>query len=176
MSLVSRLAVGGALAVSAASGSVVHFRSSSPHVAVSREVIAVYLGTEGTDSLTSADSTIATMRNALARQSAATGRRLVVRGVSLEPTVDGGLRHLGRLGRFDEISVGGNWTNSSVIRYLGGTIGQTRETAIPQVVLFEREIRQEASTLQVSSEREIGRYVGHDEIGRWVREGAPVPR
>jgi hypothetical protein len=140
---------------------------------VTREVIAVYLGTEGTDA--GMTTTIREMRVALARQAAASGRRFLLRGVSLEGSVDAGLRHLATLSQFDEVSVGGNWTNSSVVRYLGADLGNTRTTAIPQLILLEREVQQDVSTLHVAPERELARYIGLDEIDSWVRRGAPMP-
>jgi hypothetical protein len=84
------------------------------------------------------------MKTALTRQAMATGREFIARGVSLEPSVDGGLRHRALFWTFDEVSLVGNWTNSAVVRYLGGTIGSTRATAIPQVILLEREVTQDA--------------------------------
>ncbi len=94
-----------------------------------------------------------------------------------EPTPEGGVQHLALLGSFDEISVGGNWTNSSVIRYLGPTIGQDRTTSIPQVVLLAREVSQLGDTvLQVGPEHEIGRFIGIGAIESWVARGAILPR
>jgi hypothetical protein len=146
-------------------------RSTTP--AVTREVIAVYVGAEGTDGGMTA--VVADMRSALARQATAGGFRFIARGVSIEPSVQGGLRHLARLGTFDEVSVGGNWGNSAVVRYLGG---ETRDSLkrIPQVVLLERESRVDEHTIDFGPEREIGRYIGIDVIDAWVRRGAPVGR
>ena len=76
---------------------------------VTKEVIAVYFGTVGTDGGTA--SSIRDMKPLLARQVAASGREFVSRGVSLEPEVEAGIEQLARLGPFDEISVGDNWTN-----------------------------------------------------------------
>ena len=152
------------------------FWSSPPDSAVSREVIAVYLGTSGTDAKSGMASVVHEMRFALSKQAAASGRRFVLRGVSLEPTVEAGLQHLALLGPFDEVSVGGNWTNSTVVRYLGATMTENEPTAIPQVVILEREVRRDSSTLQIGAERELARYAGVDKIGEWVRRGASLKR
>jgi hypothetical protein len=141
---------------------------------VTKEVIAVYLGTIGTDGATA--GAIRDMKPLLARQVAASGREFVSRGVSLEPVVEAGIQQLARLGPFDEISVGDNWTNSSVVRYLGPTIGSDRDSGIPQVILLEREVTREPSRLQISPEREIARFRGADEIDVWVKRGAPLPK
>jgi hypothetical protein len=177
MSRVSRLALAAALTTAGlvVSARTFHAATASAPV-VSREIIAVYLGTDGTDAESGMISVVRDMRTALARQAASMDRHLVLRGVSLEPSVDGGLQHLVRFGFFDEVSVGGNWTNSAVVRYLGGSIGTSRTSSIPQVVLLEREIQQDASALLVGPERELARYIGTREIGEWVRRGAPLPR
>ena len=149
------------------------FHTRTIPLATTRQIIAVYLGTEGTDA--GMVAIVRDMKAALSRQTVTTHRTFIARGVSLDPSVDGGIRHLALLGPFDEIAVGGNWTNSAVIRYLGGDIGTNRSTAIPQVVLLERDVTQAAERLQVSPEREIAQFIGTKEIGDWVHRGAPLP-
>lgn len=164
------------LAVAGVTMSATAFRPT-PAPAVTREVIAVYLGTFGTDAESGLATVVKDMKMALAKQASESGRAFFSRGVSLEPSVEGGIRHLALLGPFDEVSVGGNWTNSAVVRYLGPNMGRgNRRAGVPQVVLLEREVRQENSTLEVGPEREIGRFIGGGEIDAWVRRGAPLPR
>jgi hypothetical protein len=155
------------------------FRSAPrPELVVMHQVIAVYLGTAGTDAQSGITTAVRDMKVALVSQTTASGRQFISRGVSLEPSVDGGLKHLALLGPFDEVSVGGNWTNSAVVRYLGNNIGPDRPHAvIPQVVLLERDIREDDNRhLDVGPERELGRYIGTDEISAWVARGAPIPK
>jgi hypothetical protein len=172
MSRPRSLTLGGVLfALAGISATSFHARTTPS--ATTRQIIAVYLGTEGTDA--GMVTIVRDMKAALSHQTAATNREFIARGVSLDPSVDGGIRHLALLGPFDEIAVGGNWTNSAVIRYLGGDIGATRSTAIPQLVLLERDVNQAGERLQVSPEREIARFVGTKEIGDWVHRGAPLP-
>jgi hypothetical protein len=155
-------------------------QSTSPAAARSEEaaheVIAVYLGAEGTDAKSGMIAAVQEMRVALARQAAATNRRFVLRGISLEPSTEGGFRHLALLGHFDEISVGENWMNSSALRYLGTSIGRDSTSSIPQVVLLERDVVRGQTSLQVSQEREIGRFIGTAAIANWARRGAPLPK
>ena len=146
-------------------------RHSDARSAVTREVIAVYIGSSGTDG--DMTTVVADMRSALARQAIARGFRFIGRGVSIDPTVEGGIRHLARLGTFDEVSVGGNWGNSAVVRYAGGD-SPTRPQLIPQVVLLEREVRMDERTIEFGPEREIGRFTGVSVIAAWVKRGAPV--
>jgi len=150
---------------------------SSRPPTVTREIIAVYLGTMGTDAQSGMVDAVRDMRTALERQTASSGRHFVARGVSLEPGIESGLRHLAIFGKFDEVSLGGNWTNSAVVRYIGGDMSDHERALIPQVVLLEREVRLDSPTrLVVGPEREIGRYIGTDQIGGWVRRGAPLPK
>jgi hypothetical protein len=105
------------------------------------------------------------------------GQQLILHGISLDPQVDAGVRDLARVGPFDEISVGGNWTNSAVVRYLGGDFGPGYPKAgVPQVIVLEREIDQQITSLHVSAEHELARYIGTRDIWNWARQGAPLPK
>jgi len=165
---VSSLLVGCTLAATS-------FRPSTTPV-VRREIVAIYLGAEGADARSGMTTAVRDMQLALARSARADGREFVSHGVSLEPLVADGLRHLARLGSFDEVSVGGNWANSSVVKYLGGTTSDSLKRLIPQVVLVEREVRTENGTLEIGPERELGRHIGAAAISAWVRQGAPLTR
>jgi hypothetical protein len=117
-------------------------RPAAPSGAVEvTEVIAVYVGSPGTDSVTGMARVLGDMGTALRRQTASSGRGLIMRGVSIEPSVEGGIRHLSHLGAFDEVSVGGNWTNSAVVRYLGVSDGRVSDSPIPELILLERTVR-----------------------------------
>jgi hypothetical protein len=153
-------------------------RPAAPTGAVEvTEVIAVYVGSPGTDSMTGMAHVLSDMGTALRRQTASSGRGLIMRGVSIEPSVEGGIRHLSRLGAFDEVSVGGNWTNSAVVRYLGVSDGRVSDSPIPELVLLERTVRSDNTRmLQVGPERELTRFVGLDKINAWVARGAPLPK
>ena len=161
------------LALLAATGATTR-RSAAPLV-TTREVIAVYFGTAGTDA--PMFDVVRNMKSSLQLQAASSGRRFVSRGVSLEPSVEGGIRHLALFGAFDEVSVGGNWTNSAVVRYFGGDMSNHQRAVIPQVIVLEREVQADGgSKLLVGPEREIARYIGGAKIADWVRSGTPLPR
>jgi len=141
------------------------------------EVIAVYIGSTGTDSLTGMAQTLDAMATAVRGQTASTNRGFLMRGVSIEPTVEGGIRHLSHLAAFDEVSVGGNWTNSAVVRYLGVNDGRVSDSPIPELIVLERTVRSDDTRmLQVGPERELARFVGLDKINGWVAGGAPLPK
>ena len=149
-------------------------RSHSAMV-VSHEVIVVYVGVEGVDRAMHglADS----VRRAATRQIVGTGQRLILRGVSLDPEIATGLRDLATVGAFDEISVGGNWTNAAVVHYFGGDMGKLYPKAsVPQVIVLERDVDNQIVALHVGPERELARYIGTTDIWDWARKGAPLAK
>lgn len=151
--------------------------TGSPSTTAVTEVIAVYVGAIGTDSLTDMSQTLAEMSMTVRRQTASSGRGFLMRGVSIEPRVEDAVRHLSNLAHFDEISAGGNWTNSAVVRYLGVNDGRVSDSPIPELILLEREVRSDGSRmLQVGTEREIARFTGLDQIKGWVNRGATLPQ
>ena len=95
MSRPRSLALGGVLfALAGISATSFHARTTPS--ATTRQIIAVYLGTEGTDA--GMVTIVRDMKAALSHQTAATNREFIARGVSLDPSVDGGIRHLALLG------------------------------------------------------------------------------
>jgi len=176
-----RLAYGTAVAILGAGFMTGSGRSLQP-VAAPRpiavtDVIAVYVGSIGTDSLTGMDRVLEVMGAAIRKQTASTNRGFLMRGVSIEPLVEDGIRHLSRLAPFDEVSVGGNWTNSAVVRYLGVHDGRVSDSPIPELIILEREVRSDGyRMLEVGPERELNRFVGIDKIKGWVAAGAPLPQ
>ena len=90
---------GGSIAILVTFVSATSFRAPpAPTVMVTREIIAEYLGTEGTDARSGMTTAVRDMRTSLSRQAVESGRRFISRGVSLELTLEGGLRHLALLG------------------------------------------------------------------------------
>ncbi len=73
-----------------------------------------------------------------------------------------GLKHLERMGAFDEISVGGGWRNFS-FRWLRGTLGGVAAT--PQLVLY---LEQEGTP------RLLLRLVGPVQWQRWAASRMPL--
>ena len=176
MPRVEKLLVGGflMLAPPAIAATVPRIAAAQRSV-VRREIVAIYFGTIGTDSMFMMPI-VRNMKTGLARQASESGRRVIVRGVSLEPSVEASARHLGYFGIFDEESLGGNWTNPEVVRYLGPNFDTTRTSGIPQVVVVERQVTDYRYRLEVGPEREIARFVGTKDVEDWVHRGAPLPR
>ena len=136
------------------------------------EYVVVYVGVEGVDGAMAGLAD--TVRLAAARRIKGPGEAFKLHGISLDPQVDAGVRDLARVGAFEEISVGGNWTNSAVVRYLGGDFGPDPKASVPQVIVLERDIDDQIASLHVGPEHELARYIGTKEIWDWARQGAPL--
>jgi hypothetical protein len=108
---------------------------------------------------------------AAARRARAEGKQFRVIAVAIDDDPRVGLRFLRKFGAFDEISLGGNWINHDVVRYVWRDLPY--RPGVPQVVVVERQIRKERATIWVSQEREVRRLLGTDEIRRWSDAGAP---
>jgi len=143
-----------------------------------RDLIVVYLSTQGVNYSPEYRASLRSIRDSVTKHMNRLEQRLVMRGVSLEPMPEAGLRDMADLGRFDELSVGGNWTNLAVVRYLGPEMGAgIRDSEIPQIVLLERDITHDGSAkLTVGEERELGRIVGTGDILDWIKRGTPIQR
>lgn len=113
------------------------------------------------------------MMRRLGMQRDSAGRRVSVTGVSIDWSARDGLAYLEGFGAFDEVVAGRNWFNSAATRYIWQAPGA--RSAIPQVVLVERTVSPGARGVEVGAERELGRFVGADEIREWVARGAPLP-
>lgn len=142
---------------------------------LSHQVIVVYIGVNGVDHAMAGFAD--TVRAAATKQLAQTDRHLVLRGVSLNPEIAEGMQDLLTVGAFDEVSLGGNWTNSAVVRYLGSDFGKIYPKAgVPQVIVLERDVDNQIVTLHVGPEREVARYLGTKDIWDWAHSGAPLPK
>jgi hypothetical protein len=108
---------------------------------------------------------------AAGRRAAAEGKRFRVIGVALDSHPEVGLALLQRFGKFDELSVGGNWMNQDVVRFVWRDM--PFRPSVPQVVLLEREIVKGKTSVRVSADRELRRLTGTEEIRRWGEAGAP---
>ena len=140
-----------------------------------KEIVAVFFGTSGTSQAFANFDLASKVRTSLQGRVRQLQRGVVLRGVSLEPIIEDGLKDLQTLGRFDEMSLGGNWMNPEVVRFLGPQMGRNLpDSYIPQVILLEREVWARGDTMSVTPEHEIGRLRGAKEIRDWVVAGTPI--
>jgi len=94
------------------------------------------------------------------------GERLSTIGVALDWDVADGLDFLTRVGRFDEVAAGLNWQNSLALRYIFRDF--PGQPAVPQVVVLERTIEIQQTSLDARDERLLDRIVGVQPIIDWA--------
>jgi len=108
---------------------------------------------------------------AAARRAAAEGKRFRAIAVAIDDDPGAGWKFVRKFGRFDEVSLGGNWINHDVVRYVWRDF--PFRPGIPQVVVVERQVRKGKTSVEVSPEHEVRRLLGTEEIRRWGDAGAP---
>jgi len=92
--------------------------------------------------------------------------------VFLDDDVDDGLSLIRKLGRFDELIVGGNWRNNhGAYKYLWSDFPGPR--AVPQVVLVRRRLRSSSEAFESEEQEVLRRLVGVDAIAQWARVDSP---
>lgn len=99
-------------------------------------------------------------------------------GVSMDFETDDGIRHLRRFGAFDEVAVGRGWLNSVARPYFTGSAAGPAAT--PQLLVLHRRmapplLEDGGLIIETTPDEILGRYVGVQEILRWIRNDIPVP-
>jgi hypothetical protein len=152
----------------------------SDTASVRRELVMVYIGSStcAVSNRRELRADVRQIQRQLQARAAATGRTFVSLGVAVDRRADAGLRHLERMGRFDEVAAGQGWANAHARRYVWEEWPGIAGT--PQIVLIEREIRVVRDgpggvNYASGPERLVLRKAGLWEIGRWREAGAPLP-
>ena len=110
----------------------------------------------------------------LAEQAEADGKAFVAIGVSIDYDPEVGYDFLADSGKFDELAIGRNWFNASVLEHLVRAEGaEDRTLALPTVVVYEREARM-GDTLEATAPRYLKYIVGSRELPTWAEAGAPL--
>jgi hypothetical protein len=87
-------------------------------------------------------------------------------GVSVDWDVEAGLRFLNESGPWDEVNIGNNWYNSSVIEHFWNQ--PDSKPAVPQVLLIARSFLVEGSRYVPASKEYLVRLVGKLEVENWI--------
>jgi len=95
-----------------------------------------------------------------------------VMGISRDVWPENGIEHLEKFGRFDEISVGRGWRNTSILKYVYGDF--PGRAATPQILVLGRTLVREGGHWTTENERVLARKIGVTEIGQWIETGTPV--
>jgi hypothetical protein len=131
------------------------------------EAVLVYLGSS-TCQFSNADdlpSLWARAQELVAASTSGGERRLTTVGIAKDRVVGDGLRHLEKIGSFDEVSVGRGWANMGVIKYVHS---DHRGPAVtPQMLLLHRRIVNENGAVLLADEVVLNRWIGIHEIREW---------
>ncbi|UCD24381.1 MAG: hypothetical protein JSW51_00225 [Gemmatimonadota bacterium] len=113
---------------------------------------------------------------ALLQRARAAGMSFAAMGVAVDWEVKKGMQFLQSFGEFDEISVGYNWANSIVRKYMFEEY--TGLPATPQVILVQRFLHvatAEEDYVTATDIQLLLREVGTGNIKRWFDNGMPIP-
>jgi hypothetical protein len=147
--------------------------TQTPH---GRQIVAVYIGATscGPCQLPDVKAAIKGFKTLAAANAAKEGAAFSVLGVANDWAVSDGVAFLSDVGPFDQIAVGSNWTNIGAERFIWRD--STGSSAMPQIVILERTVTPEGTTITFSNERVLRRIVGAKDIPAWVAAGAPITR
>ena len=137
------------------------------------ELVAIYVGATscGPCLLPEVKRAVRAMKPLLAAQAKQRGAALSVIGAAQDWDVKQGATFLEPLGAFDQVVIGGNWTNIAVEQFI--LRDSLAEMVMPQVVLIERTVRL-GKRVTVSEPRVLRRILGSADIPAWVAAGAPI--
>ena len=138
-----------------------------------RELVAIYVGSTdcGPCQFPAVKSAIRAMKPLLAAQARQRGMAFSAIGAAQDWDVTRGATFLEPLGAFDQVVIGGNWTNVAVEQFV--LRDSLAELVMPQVVVIERTV-QLSKRVTVTQPRVLGRVTGSTDIPAWVAAGAPV--
>jgi hypothetical protein len=139
-----------------------------------REVVMVFIGASfcGAHLQPGFPEAIEQAKLGLRRQAQSRGSGFRAVGVSLDWEPDSALVFLRRFGRWDEVSVGGNWVSEAALRYIWSDL--PGPASVPQLLVIERQLENGETAVSVQGERLVRRLLGTDQIAAWVKSGAPT--
>ncbi len=138
-----------------------------------RELIAVYVGasTCGPCLLPEMKAAVIRMKTLLDSTAKRNGYAFSAVGVSSDWLTEKGIAFLSDNGPFDQLVIGGNWTNLGVEHFIWND--STAVPAMPQIVVLERTVTLGAR-ISMSAPRVLRRVSGLVDIPQWVNDGAPI--
>lgn len=98
---------------------------------------------------------------------------LATMGVALDWDTREGLEYLAKFGFFQELSIGRNWANEAVRRYLWDV--STDETVLPQLIVVRQEWKGDSVGLTVRREDILARISGPAAIESWADTVSGLP-
>jgi len=138
-----------------------------------KEIVAIYFGAQscGPCHAPAVKEAVRQMKNLVAAQARKANAAFSVVGVANDWDQAVATNFLADVGPFDQLAIGGDWTNLAIERFVWGD--STGNPAMPQILVIERTVT--AGTRAIISEpRVLRRLVGSGEIPEWVGKGAPI--
>lgn len=97
--------------------------------------------------------------------------RMILIGVSVDYDVKAGTQYLNSLYPFQEIVAGRGFLNSASSLFILGQVSPA--LSVPQIVVLDRMIQVDSSSISVQQAKLVRRVIGADSIHAWVSKGAP---
>ncbi len=138
-----------------------------------RQFLVVYIGasTCGPCLLPNVETAVRSMKTLIAAQATQMHASFSVIGVANDWEVTKAAAFLDSLGTFDQVVLGGNWTNLATERFVWRDPQGT--PAMPQILVFERTVTL-GDRITFSEPRMLRRLTGAEQIPAWVAAGAPI--
>ena len=139
-----------------------------------RQILAVYLGAQtcGPCLLPEVKDAVIRMKSLVAEQAKKSNAAFAAIGASSDWQSDVGARFLEDVGPFDQVVLGGNWTNLAFERFVWRLPGG--ESGMPQILILERTVDAGSRRITFSEVKVVRRLMGAPEITAWVAKGAPI--
>lgn len=143
------------------------------------EIALIYIGCSscGPSNIEALPPAYSKIRDSLAIKARQHGYSFKTIGISKDRIVKEEIAHLAKYGPFDEISIGNNWANSGLLRYVHRMAGPL---ANPQLLVTARKFRPISSSRRtvyrgIDYEELLVRKVGSQSILDFAEEGVPLP-
>lgn len=140
------------------------------------QIVLVYIGSSTCPwaNLPEFPGLVRAMKTELQSKARRYGKAFGALGIARDRVAADGLKHLAKLGAFDEVLAGNGWANTGIQHFLYGDGELAGPSATPQVVLLSRRLARRAGHVSVEDERVLLRKTGFESIREWRVNGFPV--
>jgi len=138
-----------------------------------REIVAIYIGSStcGPCLTPEVKAAVRKMKVLVADQAKKQGASFAAIVAANDWEISKATTFVEPLGEFDQLVLGGNWTNLAIERYVWRD--PEGVPAMPQVLVIERTVTS-GSRMTFSEPKVLRRVMGGKEIPAWVESGAPI--
>ncbi len=145
-----------------------------------RELVMVYIGSStcGYANLAEVPELIERTKLLLQQKAHGSGMLFSTMGISIDWNTEDGVRHLAKMGRFDEITTGRNIQGMGAYQFVWSALSS--EASTPQVIVVTRMINAPSEEYphqshHVSNPTVLTRKAGVTAISAWLDRGSPLP-